>query len=30
VQEREILALLRRLSARKRQVARAIIEMLND
>jgi len=30
LQEREILALLRRLSARKRQVARAIIEMLND
>lgn len=29
-QEREILALLRRMPPRKRQVARAIIEMLND
>lgn len=29
-QETEILSLLRRMPARKRQVARAIIEMLND
>lgn len=30
VQETEILSMLRRMPARKRQVARAIIEMLND